>query len=542
MKLSRVSAVIAAALVLSTLACSQLETLGGQSIPAAENRAIDPNILPAKKEQGVLLHAFYWTFDEVRERLPEIKDAGYSGVQVGPIQRTKEPGIGYESWWLLYQPASFRTIGNFQLGTDADFREMTAAADQLGIDIIVDAVINHVADNGNQSWSDAVDAELKNPDYYHGWGEIQEYRDRSWVTQGDLGGGPDLKTQHQGVQDMVTDFLNLALEAGADGFRFDAAKHIETEIGMDEYAEWKSDFWRDVLGRLINKDIYLVGEVIPNEAANEVGYVGMMDITAHDYIWTVMNAVNNHNLRDNLTHIPTHVRTLLPEDALVYIENHDSYHRGETSWYSYQNRIYGNAILFARDKVVPRIFDRETDDLWKDPVIVKAVAFHNQMMGYSEYFSNPNDSNQLLMIERRSGTVGKGALLINLGGNTSINTSTTMPNGTYVSEVDGTSTFTVSGGTLSGNIPTGVTILIDESTGPVPDVPTGLAASAVQDTQIGLSWDSVFDAGSYSLYSGASPSGPWTLLATQSGTSFTNTGLSAGTEYHYAVSASNANG
>jgi glycosidase len=170
MKTFRKLAAITAAILLSTLACSQLETLGGQSFPEAQGRAVDPNVLPAKKEQGVILHAFYWTFDEVTAHLQEIADAGYSAVQVGPIQRTKEPGTGYDTWWLLYQPASFRTIGNFQLGTDGDFRDMTAAAELLGIDIIVDAVINHVADNGNQSWSDAVDAELKNPDYYQVWG------------------------------------------------------------------------------------------------------------------------------------------------------------------------------------------------------------------------------------------------------------------------------------------------------------------------------------------------------------------------------------
>jgi hypothetical protein len=542
MKTFHATAALLTALLLMSFACSELENLGGQSFQDVAQRAIDPNVLPAKKDQGVILHAFYWTFDEVTEHLQEIKDAGYSGVQVGPIQRTKEPGTGYETWWLLYQPASFRTIGNFQLGTDADFREMTAAAELLGIDIIVDAVINHVADNGNQSWSPAVDQELKNSDYYHWWGEIQEYRDRNWVTQGDLGGGPDLKTQHQEVQDMVTDFLNLALEAGADGFRFDAAKHIETETGMDEFAEWKSDFWRDVLGRLMNKDIYLVGEVIPNEAANEAGYVGMMDITAHDYIWTIMNAVNNHNLRDNLKHIPTHVRTLQPEDALVYIENHDSYHRGETSWFSYQNRIYGNAILFARDKVVPRIFDRESDDLWKDPVIVEAVAFHNEMKGYTEYFSNPNDSHQLLMIERRSGTVGKGALLINLGGSISISAGTNLPAGSYVSEVDGASTFSVSAGILTGNLPNGVTILVDRGTGPLPQSPTGLSAISVQDDELTLAWDSVPEATTYRLYRSASASGTWTQVVTQAGLSFTDFGLTPGTEYFYAVSAENSNG
>jgi hypothetical protein len=175
-------------------------------------------------------------------------------------------------------------------------------------------------------------------------------------------------------------------------------------------------------------------------------------------------------------------------------------------------------------------------------VIVEAVAFHNEMKGYTEYFSNPNDSHQLLMIERRSGTVGKGALLINLGGSISISAGTNLPAGSYVSEVDGASTFSVSAGILTGNLPNGVTILVDRGTGPLPQSPTGLSAISVQDDELTLAWDSVPEATTYRLYRSASASGTWTQVVTQAGLSFTDFGLTPGTEYFYAVSAENSNG
>ena len=78
---------------------------------------------------------------------------------------------------------------------------------------------------------------------------------------------------------------------------------------------------------------------------------------------------------------------------------------------------------------------------------------------------------------------------------------------------------------------------LGQSQGGAPDTPGGLTATvgAVGSLQIALSWSSVTDASGYYLYRDISSSGSFPLLATVSGTSYTNTGLTANTTYYYKV-------
>ena len=53
-------------------------------------------------------------------------------------------------WWIVYQPAGFR-IGNGQLGTEEEFTAMCAAAHEKGLKIIVDTIVNHMGNNGDNN-------------------------------------------------------------------------------------------------------------------------------------------------------------------------------------------------------------------------------------------------------------------------------------------------------------------------------------------------------------------------------------------------------
>ncbi len=76
-----------------------------------------------------------------------------------------------------------------------------------------------------------------------------------------------------------------------------------------------------------------------------------------------------------------------------------------------------------------------------------------------------------------------------------------------------------------------------------PPVPTGLAATAVSSSQINLSWNSSSGATSYNVKRSTTSGGPYTTIATGvTPTSYSDTGLSAGTTYYYVVSAVNGNG
>ncbi|HEY0706603.1 MAG TPA: discoidin domain-containing protein, partial [Polyangia bacterium] len=78
-------------------------------------------------------------------------------------------------------------------------------------------------------------------------------------------------------------------------------------------------------------------------------------------------------------------------------------------------------------------------------------------------------------------------------------------------------------------------------TGP-PGAPAGLTATA-GNTQVSLAWNSSSGATSYTVKRSTTSGGPYsTVVGGLAGTSYTNTGLTNGTTYHYVVTASNSSG
>ena len=74
----------------------------------------------------------------------------------------------------------------------------------------------------------------------------------------------------------------------------------------------------------------------------------------------------------------------------------------------------------------------------------------------------------------------------------------------------------------------------------VPTVPTGMSARAASGLQIGLNWTAAPNATSYYVKRATVSGGPYTNIATvKTGTSYTDTGLTAGSAYYYVVSAVN---
>jgi cellulose 1,4-beta-cellobiosidase len=74
-----------------------------------------------------------------------------------------------------------------------------------------------------------------------------------------------------------------------------------------------------------------------------------------------------------------------------------------------------------------------------------------------------------------------------------------------------------------------------------PSAPTGLTAAA-GNAQVVLNWTASSGATSYRVKRATVSGGPYTSIATNTATSFTNTGLVNGTTYYYVVSAANSGG
>ena len=167
-----------------------------------------------------IVHAHNEPFRAVAAEVCGFARDGYSHVLITPAQ-VSNPG---PEWWRRYQPVDLRRIGG--RGSAADLQALTRRAHGCGLRVIADVVLNHMS-------SDAAHRSLQFPglgpaDFhprctinYNDGNTISERR--CWLN-GDL---PDLDPSRPAVARLQRAQLQQLLSLGVDGFRFDAAKHIE---------------------------------------------------------------------------------------------------------------------------------------------------------------------------------------------------------------------------------------------------------------------------------------------------------------------------
>ena len=148
----------------------------------------------------------------------------------------------------VYQPISFN-INKSQshcVGTKEELIDLCNEAHKYGIKVIMDVVFNHTANNGANQLCPLVDPDfLNDPSCWHDYSQnSSSYNDRYDVTQRCMAGLPDLNTGNKKIQNYVLNYLKDCIDCGADGFRYDAAKQIETP---DDYYTYASDFWPTII-------------------------------------------------------------------------------------------------------------------------------------------------------------------------------------------------------------------------------------------------------------------------------------------------------
>ncbi len=470
--------------------------------------------------EGKIIQAWNWSFANVIKNLETLAEQGFTTIQVSPPNELKMPtkgvkvcepavdGIAPNGWWMFYQPAGFQLNESEDnaLGTKAEFVEMCDKAHELGLKIIVDAVINHMGTDDDHigkytnTSTDPMDhvnpraAEFEpellaakafhNPwvdmtykeNYWDGWSDYDIEED---LTQHCTSGLPDLATETQLVQDTIYDYFVELVECGADGFRFDAAKHIETI--HDTY--FASDFWQDTLLKLRenypDKECYAYGEIL-----NKCGdgrpfheYTELMDVTDSSSYWGIKDAVVNMGNGGNPTPYyqsekegcdPTTVN-FTKENVIQWNESHDTYIDGGTSSLTIQQRNKIWALTAARQEITGVYFARPDDRTGANRAAIEAICA-NITLGdaaltswtlpevkavnqFDNYFGDASEwnstSDKVTMIERG----GLGATFFNLGGTTkSVNMKVnTLAEGTYKDAITG-NTFTVANGQVTGSI------------------------------------------------------------------------------------------
>lgn len=483
------SLVVASALLTSSFAA--ITSVNAAEVDSSAQTASADSTLRDKVGDGVMLHAFNWSYNTIKENLPAIAAAGYTTVQTSPVQQPKDYSTSGDvtgQWWKLYQPISFHIAEQSWLGTKDDLKSLCDEADKYGIKIICDIVSNHIA-NADENRPDSVSNQVKKyePEFYKKRrtytrtykGDANDSSVQA-VVQGHVSKCPDLVTNDTAVQGYIINLLKECIDCGVDGFRFDAAKHIETE----DDGEYASDYWKNITTsassyytQKTGDDLYIYGEILNNCGADRsyssyTKYINVTDNRTGDAVL--------YNVTKGKASTATNAKYksgVAASNAVLWAESHDTYEGNSgssgfsnTADVSDENVVKAWAIVASRKDSTALFFARpgtalmggvSTDTTYKSTAVSEINKFHNLFVGQSEKLGSSGD---IAYVAR--GT--SGIVLSNCKGtNASVSISGTgLADGKYTDTVSGAE-FTVANGVLTGSIgKTGVAVVYNGTTTP----------------------------------------------------------------------------
>lgn len=234
--------------------------------------------------------------------LDHVIGLGLNGLLLGPVFASSTHG--YDTLDHLEIDA--------RLGTRADFDALVSAARERGVRILLDGVFNHVG----REHPLAVAALEQGPD-----GEHADWFRIDW----DGPGGPDfadfeghsslvaLNHANPAVADWVAGIMTHWLDAGADGWRLDAAYAVDPA------------FWSAVLPRVraAHPHAWILGEMIHGDYAAYVAESGIDSVTQYELwkaIWSSLEQENFYELEWTLTRHTQLLESFLPQ---TFVGNHD---------------------------------------------------------------------------------------------------------------------------------------------------------------------------------------------------------------------------
>ncbi|MCB9153736.1 MAG: pullulanase-type alpha-1,6-glucosidase, partial [Caldilineae bacterium] len=298
-------------------------------IPAADSSVEPPG--------GVFVHLFEWPWADIEKECTYLAAKGYTAVQVSPPNEHLVPTADMGGpandfpWWVRYQPVTHDTAAfTSRSGTWSQFQSMVNTCNSLGVDIYVDAVINHMADievgtpptgtSGTEYQSTPASSRFYGAQYqaddFHDDCSISNYADRQQVQRCKLSGLPDLNTGKSDVQTEIRNYLQALINAGVKGFRIDGAKHM----AANEIAA--------ILDGLTG-DFYVFQEVIDQSSSERVRdweYTPTGDVTEFAYAFALGDAFDDA-CSGSLSDLESRFDDpdMLPSRfAQVFTDNHDN--------------------------------------------------------------------------------------------------------------------------------------------------------------------------------------------------------------------------
>ena len=231
---------------------------------------------------------------------------GASGLALGPVFASQTHGYDTTDHYLI----------DPRLGDERDFAELAGAAHARGLRVLLDGVFNHVGrgfpafrrvleqgpDAPEASWFRLTWPPGWKPGAEPGYGTFEGHQ--ALVA---------LNHDEPAVASYVAGVMNHWLDAGADGWRLDAAYAVPPS------------FWARVVPqvRAGHPGAYLVGEVIHGDYPGFVAESGLDSVTQYELWKAIWSALNDRNLFELGHALGRHNEFLNTFAPLTFVGNHD---------------------------------------------------------------------------------------------------------------------------------------------------------------------------------------------------------------------------
>ena len=122
-----------------------------------DNPTVNQGFQYENGQKGAIVEMFGWPYNDIADECNFLSTAGYMAVEVFSVTEhiltynTVEDGELNPSWYS-YQPVSYRL--SLRGGTKKEFKSMINTCRQKGVRVYTNAVINHMAGDGNDMYLD----------------------------------------------------------------------------------------------------------------------------------------------------------------------------------------------------------------------------------------------------------------------------------------------------------------------------------------------------------------------------------------------------
>lgn len=309
-----------------------------------------PSKAPEVPQKEVGIQMFQWNWNSIaKECTDSLGPAQISWVLTSPPQEH----IQGNQWWTSYQPVSYSL--NSKLGTEDEFKSMVSTCKEAGVDVIADAVINHMTGQdtpgtgtGGSSYQHYEYPGLYTSQDFHQCGttgnDIGNYQNAFEVQNCELVNLADLKTETAHVQDTIANYLNTLTELGVAGFRIDAAKHMPAADIQAIVSKLEGE------PKIIQEVIRGAGEPIQPEDYLEAGDV-------FEFSWGKdMDSLKQGSTFSSFFKAGTGSKYAPTDQSAVFVENHDTERNGSTLTYADPQYEVFTALMLANPYGTPVLY------------------------------------------------------------------------------------------------------------------------------------------------------------------------------------------